>query len=86
MPRANLASYLSGLLIGAEVRDGLAWLRLADRAGITAGIGSPAILESYRQALQILSGADLSILDSGDVMPPALFSIARAAGLLRKSA
>jgi 2-dehydro-3-deoxygalactonokinase len=82
MPRGNLASYLSGLLIGAEVRDGLAWLRLADRAGITAGIGSPTILESYRQALRILSGAELSILDSGDVVPPALFSIARAAGLL----
>ncbi len=82
MPRENLASYLSGLLIGAEMRDGLAWLRLADRAGITAGIGSPAILKSYRQALRILSGADLSILDSGDVVPPALFSIARAAGLL----
>ena len=82
MPRANLASYLSGLLIGAEVRDGLAWLRLADRAGITVGIGSPVILESYRQALRILSGADLAILDSGEVVPPALFSIARAAGLL----
>jgi 2-dehydro-3-deoxygalactonokinase len=82
MPRANLASYLSGLLIGAEVRDGLAWLRLADRAGITTGIGSPAILESYRQALRILSGADLAVIDSGDVVPPALFSIARAAGLL----
>ena len=81
MPRANLASYLSGLLIGAEVRDGLAWLRLADRAGITVGIGSPVILESYRQALRILSGADLAILDSGEVVPPALFSIARAAGM-----
>jgi 2-dehydro-3-deoxygalactonokinase len=85
MPRANLASYLSGLLIGAEVRDGLAWLRLADRAGITTGIGSPVILESYRQAVRILSGADLAIIDSGDVVPPALFSIARAAGLLESS-
>jgi 2-dehydro-3-deoxygalactonokinase len=82
MPRVNLTSYLSGLLIGAEVRDGLAWLRLADRAGITTGVGLPAILESYRQALRILSGADLAVIDSGDVVPLALFSIAQTAGLL----
>ncbi len=82
MPRTSLASYLSGLLIGAEVRDGLAWLRDKDRAGITAAIGAPAIIESYRQAVKTLSGAELAFLDSAEVVPPALFSIARVSGLL----
>ena len=82
MPRTSLASYLSGLLIGAEVRDGLAWLRNKDRAGITAAIGAPAMIESYRQAVKILSGAELASLDSAELVPPALFSIARVSGLL----
>jgi 2-dehydro-3-deoxygalactonokinase len=82
MPRSSLASYLSGLLIGAEVRDGLAWLRMADRAGITSGIGSPAMLQSYHLAVKILSGAELPALDSAAVVPPALFHMARSAGLL----
>ena len=85
MPRSSLASYLSGLLIGAEVRDGLAWLRIADRAGITSSIGSPAILESYRQAVKTLSGAELPALDSAAVVPLALFHMARAAGLLAQA-
>ncbi len=86
MPRSGLASYLSGLLIGAEVRDGLAWLRNKDRAGITAAIGSPVIIESYREAVKTLSGAELAFLDSAEVVPSALFSIARASGLLVASA
>ncbi len=85
MPRKNLASYLSGLLIGAEVRDGLAWLRNGDRAGITAAIGSPAMIDSYRQAVKILSGAELASLDSAELVPSALFSIARTSGLLPAS-
>jgi 2-dehydro-3-deoxygalactonokinase len=82
MPRTSLASYLSGLLIGAEVRDGLAWLRNKDRAGITAAVGAPAMIDSYRHAVKILSGAELASLDSAELVPPALFSIARASGLL----
>jgi len=85
MPRTSLSSYLSGLLIGAEVRDGLAWLRMADRAGITSSIGSPAMLQSYHLAVKILSGADLPALDSAAVVPPALFDMARSAGLLAGS-
>jgi 2-dehydro-3-deoxygalactonokinase len=85
MPRTSLASYLSGLLIGAEVRDGLAWLRNRDRAGVTAAIGSPLIIGSYREAVKTLSGAELTFLDSAEIVPPALFSIARASGLLAAS-
>ena len=85
MPPTSLASYLSGLLIGAEVRDGLAWLRNRDRAGVTAAIGSPVIVESYREAVKTLSGAELAFLDSAEIVPPALFSIARASGLLAAS-
>jgi 2-dehydro-3-deoxygalactonokinase len=82
MPRSSLASYLSGLLIGAEVRDGLAWLRDKDRAGITAAIGAPVMIDSYRQTVKILSGAELAFLDSAELVPPALFSIARASGIV----
>src|SRR5262249_60082372 len=74
MSRTGLASYLSGILIGAEVRDGLAWLRNRDRAGITAAIGSPVIIESYREAVKTLSGAGLAFLGKAEVRPSARVS------------
>ncbi len=82
LARADLSSYLSGLLIGAEVRNALAWLRDSGKAGVVTAIGSPAMLQSYREAMKILSGAEPALLDSAAVVPPALFSIAVTAGLL----
>ena len=82
MPRADLASYLSGLLIGAEIRNALAWLRDSGKPEIVTAVGSPAMLQSYREAMKILSGVAPALLESAAVVPPALFSIAGSAGLL----
>lgn len=75
-------SYLSGLLIGTEMKDALAWLK-AHKAGtkVTA-IGSKKLLETYDRAAHH-SGISLDRLESDDILPPALFAIAREAGLVR---
>ncbi|WP_374383098.1 2-dehydro-3-deoxygalactonokinase [Dongia sp.] len=70
-------SYLSGLLIGAEMKDALSWLK--GHETVTA-IGSAKLLETYDRAARI-AGIPLERLESDDILPPALFSIARAAGL-----
>ncbi len=81
LPRQGLAGYLSGLLIGSEMRDAQHWLRAkAKRANVIA-IGSPAMLESYRRAASMF-GLALSALDSATILPPALLEIAGRAGLL----
>src|SRR5206468_11472989 len=52
MPAAALADYLSGLLIGHELRAGLAWraqAALADRP--LALVGEPRLCARYAQAL-----------------------------------
>ena len=82
LPRQSLASYMSGLMIGAEMQDALRWLRAAGASGRVMAIGSPALLDSYRSAAMQF-GPDIDMLDSADLLPPALLSMARAAGLLR---
>jgi len=82
LDRADLASYLSGLLIGAEIRNALAWLRDIGKPEIVTAIGSPGMLQSYREAMMILSGTEPTLLDSAAVVPPALYSIAGSACLL----
>ncbi|HSE74597.1 MAG TPA: 2-dehydro-3-deoxygalactonokinase [Dongiaceae bacterium] len=77
-----LSSYLSGLLVGAEMRGALAaWPDLA-RTGATC-IGSPAMLARYRTCASLL-GFDLAGIDNRDVLPAALFWIARQAGLAKE--
>lgn len=70
-------SYLSGLLIGAEMKDALSWLK---GVRTVTAIGSAALLETYDRAARI-AGIALERLESDDILPPALFAIARAAGL-----
>ena len=77
-----LSSYLSGLLVSAEMRGALAaWPGLA-RTGATC-IGSPAMLARYRACASLL-GFELEGIDNKDVLPAALFWIARQAGLVRE--
>jgi 2-dehydro-3-deoxygalactonokinase len=76
-----VASYVSGLLIGAEMRHALAvWPDLV-RARIVC-IGSAAMLARYGACARLL-GIDLEGIDNRDVLPVALFWIAQQAGLVR---
>jgi len=81
LPRPDLAGYLSGLLIGTEMRSGLAWLAAQGRSRRAVAIGSPGMLKSYRIAAG-LCGLELTRLNGDDVTPGALLTIARSAGLL----
>jgi 2-dehydro-3-deoxygalactonokinase len=78
--REGLASYLSGLLIGAELCDGFAWLQAQGITGLAAAIGTPAMLDAYQRAASYY-GLRIVALDSADILPRALLSIAATAGL-----
>lgn len=75
----NAGSYLSGLLIGAELQDALAW---AKPEGPVIAIGSATLLGNYAAAAARF-GITLDRLESDVILPPALFALAREAGLLR---
>jgi 2-dehydro-3-deoxygalactonokinase len=77
LPGTALASYLSGLLVGTEMRDALrTWPELAARE--TLCIGSPAMIARYGAcAAQI--GLELHGIDNNAVLPSALAWIARQA-------
>lgn len=77
---AEIASYVSGLLIASEMRDAMAaWPDLARTSVIC--IGSAAILARYGACARLL-GLDLQGVDNKDVLPAALFWIAQRAGLV----
>ncbi|QIG48570.1 2-dehydro-3-deoxygalactonokinase [Nordella sp. HKS 07] len=76
LPRAGLSSYLSGLLIGTEMRDALAW----STARAVIAVGSPRLLENYRIAAGEF-GLAFEAHDNSALLPPALHMIARDAGL-----
>lgn len=77
---ANAGSYLSGLLVGAEMTDALAWLRGAGPVGRVIAIGSSGLLATYGAAAAAF-GIHLDRLESADILPPALFALARRAQL-----
>ena len=81
LPRRDLAGYMSGLLIGAELQDGLTWLGARGKPSKVVGIGSPDMLKAYDMAAG-LCGLGFNRLDSATVTPRALMSIALSAGLL----
>jgi 2-dehydro-3-deoxygalactonokinase len=81
LARASLASYLSGLLIGAELQDGARWLAARGLPRSLILIGSPEMMEAYGAAAE-LCGLSHERLESGAVLPAALLSLARAAGLM----
>jgi len=77
MPRASLSSYLSGLLIGAEMLDAVAW----SGAKQVIAVGSPKLLENYRHAADFF-GLAFEARDNSALLPPALYMIARNSGLI----
>jgi 2-dehydro-3-deoxygalactonokinase len=77
LPRTSLASYLSGLLIGAELMDALDW----SGAQHVIAVGSPKLLENYRRAAGLFN-IGIEAHDNSALLPPALHMIARDAGLL----
>jgi 2-dehydro-3-deoxygalactonokinase len=81
LPGNEVAGYLSGLLIGSELSDALAWLERQGKLETLVAIGAPAMLDNYHRAAAVF-GLDLATLDSAAVLPPALFAIAVSAGLV----
>jgi 2-dehydro-3-deoxygalactonokinase len=77
LPRASLASYLSGLLIGAEMMDAVAW----SEAKSVIAVGSPKLLENYRRAAEFFELA-FEAHDNNALLPPALYMIARNSGFI----
>jgi 2-dehydro-3-deoxygalactonokinase len=79
--RRSLASYLSGLLIGAELQDGTRWLEGRGLTPCLTLIGSPEMIEAYAVAGELCALGQTS-LESSAILPAALLAIARAAGLV----
>jgi 2-dehydro-3-deoxygalactonokinase len=77
-----LASYVSGILVGTEMRNALAAWPALGKTGVIC-IGSAAMLARYGACADLL-GLDLQGIDNKDVLPPALFWIAQQAGLVPK--
>lgn len=78
----KIASYVSGMLVGTEMRDALAaWPDLA-RGGVTC-IGSAGMIARYGSCASALN-LKLEGIDNKDVLPAALFWIAQQAGLVSR--
>jgi 2-dehydro-3-deoxygalactonokinase len=77
LPGEALASYLSGLLIGAELRDATANLG----GGAVAVIGSAGMNALYISALQAI-GVKAEAFDGDPLLRAALLGIAQAADLM----
>ncbi len=77
IPPPGLASYLSGLLIGSELREGGLMYGAGEPVGL---IGETALVERYRTALGLL-GRACRVLPS-DLAARGLFALARRAGIL----
>lgn len=81
LPAASLAAYLSGVLIGHEVRAGLAWRAQHGLSDLPmALVGHPGLCNRYRLALQRFTDVSFPVLDN--TAPAGLLALARAAGLL----
>jgi 2-dehydro-3-deoxygalactonokinase len=77
MPGADLRSYLSGLLVGTEMRDALKAWPDAGRSNVTC-IGSAAMIARY-QAVASELGLRLAGIDNDRILPAALYWIVRKA-------
>jgi 2-dehydro-3-deoxygalactonokinase len=78
----RIASYVSGLLVGTEMRDALAAWPDLGATGVTC-IGSASMIARYGACAELL-GLELHGIDNKDVLPPALFWIAQQAGLVNR--
>ncbi len=76
IPPAGLAAYLSGLLIGSELREGHRMFGEAEAVGL---IGEPELVRRYREALTAC-GCEGEALP-GDLAARGLFLLARRAGV-----
>jgi 2-dehydro-3-deoxygalactonokinase len=81
LPGVALADYMSGLLIGHELRAGLAW---RSQAGLTQAplvlIGEDKLCARYAQALAVFGVTPEHIFPN--TAPAGLWALARRAGLL----
>lgn len=75
-----LPDYLSGLLIGAEIKAGLARFALAGAPASIPVIGSAALTRRYAAALAAFGRSAIQL--PGDAVFGGLLAIARAAGLI----
>ncbi|WP_042697727.1 2-dehydro-3-deoxygalactonokinase [Azospirillum sp. B506] len=80
MPPEALAHYLSGLLIGHELRSGLALLTEMPAGTPLLLIGDPGLCRRYSRALAAFGTTPTAQL--GNTAPRGLFQFAAAAGLL----
>lgn len=85
MALGALGDYLSGLLIGHEIRAGLAWRAQAGLDGTPLALaGSAELCRRYQMALRHYSGEPALVLDN--TAPAGLLLLARAAGLAASQA
>ncbi|MCV2359789.1 2-dehydro-3-deoxygalactonokinase [Paucibacter sp. TC2R-5] len=84
LPASGLADYMSGLLIGHELRAGLAW-RTAHGLGLAPLllIGEPALCARYEQGLNAFDCGVALRLDN--TAPTGLWRLAQSAGWLQTS-
>lgn len=81
-PASDLADYLSGLLVGHELRAGLSWRAEAGLAQAPlALVGSPVLCRRYALALQRFHAAQPLLLDN--TAPAGLYHLARTAGMIK---
>ena len=80
LPGEAIPSYLSGLLIGAELRDAVAHAPQTS-AGPIAVIGSSRMNALYLEALALL-GVSAEAIDGDNLLRPALLEIGRQSGLV----
>ncbi len=78
LPGEAIASYLSGLLIGAELRDALANGKSPQPIAV---IGSERMNALYLEGLALL-GTPAEAIDGDTLLRPALLEIGRQAGLI----
>jgi 2-dehydro-3-deoxygalactonokinase len=80
LPESGVAAYLSGLLIGSEIGEALAWMGGPERAGTLTVVGTSELAGRYRRALAA-RGIEATV-GADDAAAQGLFRIARAAGLI----
>ena len=78
---AAAPSFLSGLLIGAEIWGARETGRIGDGAAAATLIGEAALCRRYAQVLQ-MAGIESRVADA-DVTPRGLWRLARAAGMIK---
>ncbi len=80
---SSVESYLSGLLIGAEIREGLNWTRDAAKHDSVTLVGNNQLTELYQKAFLYAGLAAQKAQEACTAV--GLYRIARAAGLMEGS-